>query len=91
MHRIHCLKLSKFIGIIIPSLLLLCTSIGSEKYIPKQLLALQCLETVANLPTRNAVLREKDQVVAVLSAVVDHPAFIVRQAVVQVRNAWFIL
>ena len=82
--------MTKFVGIIIPSLLLLCSpSEASEAYVPKQLLVFQCLETVASHPhARNAVMREKDHVVAVLSAAVDHPSIIVRNAVVQVRNVW---
>ena len=84
---------TRFIGVIIPSLLLLCSpSQTREEYIPKQLLVLQCLETVAAHPqARNSVLREKDQVVAVLSGSVDHPSLIVRNAVVQARNVWFTL
>jgi len=84
---------TKFIGIIIPSLLLLCSSTeSSETYIPKQLLVFQCLEIVATHPqARKSILREKDQVVAVLSAVVDHPSMIIRNAVVQVRNVWYTL
>jgi len=83
---------TKFIGIIIPSLLLLCSSVDpSETYVPKQLLALQCLETITRLQARKSILREKDPVVAVLSAVVDHPSVIIRSAVVQVINAWFTL
>jgi len=83
-------KLTKFIGIIIPSLLLLSSpSESSEAYIPNQIIVLQCIEIIATNPhARNSVLREKDQVVAVLSAVVDHPSLIVRTAVVQARNVW---
>ena len=83
-------KLTKFIGIIIPSLLLLSSpSESSEAYIPKQIIVLQCIEIIATNPhARNSVLREKDQVVAVLSVVVDHPSLIVRTAVVQARNVW---
>jgi hypothetical protein len=87
-------QVTKFIGIIVPSLLILCsqTETFSIPYIPKLILALQCLETIATHPyARNSVLREKDQVVAVLSAVVDSPSSIVRNAVVQARNVWYTL
>jgi len=85
--------ITKFVGIIIPSLLLLSSPGGSSlSYVPIQLLALQCLEILTSHPqARNAVLREKDQVAAVLSAVVDHPSMIIRNAVVQVRNVWYTL
>jgi hypothetical protein len=82
---------TKFVGIIIPSLLLLGSSTieSSEAYIPRHLLVFQCLETVAAHPhARNSVLREKDQVVSVLSTVVDHPSSLIRNAVVQARNVW---
>ena len=82
---------TKFVGIIIPSLLLLGSSTieSSEAYIPRHLLVFQCLETVAAHPhARNSVLREKDQVVSVLSTVVDHPSSVIRNAVVQARNVW---
>jgi len=84
---------TKLIGVIIPSLLLLSSSTESSgMYIPKQLLVFQCLETIAkHTQARNSILREKDQVVAVLSALVDHPSMIIRNAVVQVRNVWYIL
>ena len=83
-------QVTKFIGIIIPSLLLLSSPTeSSASYIPKQVLVLQCIEIIANHPgARNSVLREKDQVITVLSAVVDHPSLIVRNAVVQARNVW---
>ena len=52
----------------------------------------QCLETVAAHPhVRNSILREKDQVIAILSAVIDHPSAAVRNAVVQARNVWYTL
>ena len=82
---------TKFVGIIIPSLLLLGSSTieSSEGCIPRHLLVFQCLETVAAHPhARNSVLREKDQVVSVLSTVVDHPSSVIRNAVVQARNVW---
>lgn len=64
----------------------------TESYIPKQLLVFQCLEVIATqTQARKSVLREKDQVVAVLSAIMDHPSFIIRNAVVQVRNVWYTL
>ena len=82
-------QVTKFIGIIIPGLLLLCSLVDtSETYVPKQLLGLQCLEMMTHLQARKSVLREKDQVVAVLSALVDHRSVIVRNAVVQVINVW---
>jgi len=85
--------LGRFIGVIISSLLRLSTrEICSESYYPKQLFALQCLENVARAPvSRNTKLRERDQVVAELSTVVDHPSVIIRQAVVHVRNMWYTL
>ena len=82
---------TKFVGIIIPSLLLLGSSTieSSEGCIPRHLLVFQCLEIVAAHPhARNSVLREKDQVVSVLSAVIDHPSSVIRNAVVQARNVW---
>lgn len=81
---------TKFIGIIIPSLLLLCSPTSpSEAYIPKQLIVFQCLESITTLHhAHNSILREKDQVVAVLSSVMDHPSMIIRNAAVQVRNVW---
>ncbi|KAL3775267.1 hypothetical protein ACHAW5_010905 [Stephanodiscus triporus] len=85
---------TKFIGIIIPSLLLLCSTAvePAESCIPRFLLVFQCLETVAAHPhARNSILREKDQVIAVLSAVVDHPSSAIRNAVVQARNVWYTL
>ena len=85
---------TKFIGIIIPSLLLLCSTNveSSETCIPNYLLVFQCLETVATHPhARNSILREKDQVIAILSAVVDHPSGAIRNAVVQTRNVWYTL
>jgi hypothetical protein len=85
-------QVTKFIGVIIPSLLLLSTCNAPESYTPTQLFALQCLEIVTTRPNaRHAVLREKDQVAAALSAMIDHPSKIIRQAVVQVRNVWFTL
>lgn len=86
-------QVTKFIGIIIPSLLLLSSpTVSSETYIPKQLLVFQCLETVAGHPqARNSILREKDQVVAVLSGAVDHPSLLIRNALVQTRNVWYTL
>jgi len=83
--------LTRFIGVIIPSLLLL-SSPGhtSELYIPAQVLALQCLELISSHPNaQNAVMREKDQVTAMLSGVADHPSSIIRNAVVQTRNVWY--
>ena len=82
---------TKLVGIIIPSLLLLGSSTmeSSERCIPRHLLVFQCLEIVAAHPhARNSVLREKDQVVSVLSAVIDHPSSVIRNAVVQARNVW---
>lgn len=84
-------QLTRFIGVIIPSLLLL-SSPGhtSELYIPAQVLALQCLELISSHPNaQNAVMREKDQVTAMLSGVADHPSSIIRNAVVQTRNVWY--
>ena len=92
--QLLCAQVSKFVGIIVPSLLILCSQADelSTGYIPKQLLVLQCLETVATHPhARNSVMREKDQVVAVLSAVVDSPSALIRNAVVQARNVWYTL
>ena len=85
---------TKFVGIIIPSLLLLGSSTmeSSERCIPRHLLVFQCLEIVAAHPhARNSILREKDQVIAILSAVVDHPSGAIRNAVVQTRNVWYTL
>lgn len=86
-------QLTRFTGVIISSLLRLCAcTYGDELFFPKQLLALQCLENVVKAPySRNAKLRERDQVVNALSTVVDHPSAIMRQAVVNVRNIWFCL
>ncbi|KAK1743164.1 DNA repair/transcription protein MET18/MMS19-like protein [Skeletonema marinoi] len=90
--RISPEDVTKFVGVIIPSLLLLSTCNASKRYTPNQLIALQCLEIVTTHPNaRNAVLREKDQVTAALSVIVDHPSKIIRQAVVHVRNVWFTL
>ena len=92
-HLLLSCKLSRFTGIIISSLLLICAhTTYNDAFFSKQLLALQCLETATKAPsTRNAKLRERDQVVTVLWALVDHPSAIVRQAVVHVRNAWYSL
>ncbi|KAL7473497.1 hypothetical protein ACHAXS_013925 [Conticribra weissflogii] len=82
--------LTKFMGIIIPSFSLLCASKISKDYIPIQVLVLQCLELATKHPhARNTILREKGQVVAVLSALVDHPSSIIRHTAVQVRNVWY--
>jgi len=82
--------LTKFMEIIIPSLSLLCASIISNEYIPIQVLVLQCLELATKHPhARNTAQREKEQVVAVLSALVDHPSSIIRHTAVQVRNVWY--
>ncbi|KAL3805021.1 hypothetical protein HJC23_003249 [Cyclotella cryptica] len=85
--------LARFTSVIISSLTMLCACTKyDDSFFPKQILALQCLENAAKVPSsRNAKLRERDQVVAVLSVVLDHPSVVVRQAVVHVRNVWLSL
>jgi hypothetical protein len=57
-----------------------------------KLLALQGLEGVAHMEgTKSSTSTIKPAVVAVLAAAMNHPSGLLRQAAVDVRNAWYVL
>lgn len=57
-----------------------------------KLLALQGLEGVAHMEhTKSSNSAIKPAVVAVLAAAMNHPSGLLRQAAVDVRNAWYVL
>ena len=59
--------------------------------IGSKLLALQGLEALALIDGGNEVVAIKSAVLSVLGAAVDHPSSLLRQAAVDVRNAWYTL
>jgi hypothetical protein len=57
-----------------------------------KLLALQGLEAMAhNDSARKQVAAIQPAVVAVLAAAINHPSGLLRQAAVDVRNAWYLI
>ncbi len=57
-----------------------------------KLIALQGLEGVAHMEgTKSSTSTIKPAVVAVLEAAMNHPSGLLRQAAVDVRNAWYVL
>lgn len=57
-----------------------------------KMLALQGLEELSHLEgARSSTVDIKPAVVAVLAAAMNHPSGLLRQAAVDVRNAWYVL
>jgi hypothetical protein len=57
-----------------------------------KLLALQALEGVAHMDgASQSTAAIKPAVVAVLAAAMNHPSGLLRQAAVDVRNAWYVM
>ena len=59
--------------------------------IGSKLLALQGLEALALMDGGSEVLSIKSAVLSVLGAAINHPSSLLRQAAVDVRNAWYTL
>jgi len=65
---------------------------GSTGDITLKLMCLQALQSIARMHHgRDALTQVKPAVVTLLSGAMNHPSAVLRQAVVEVRNTWFIM
>ena len=65
---------------------------GSTGDIALKLMCLQALQSIARMHHgRDALTEVKPAVVSLLSGAMNHPSAVLRQAVVEVRNTWFVM